>query len=352
MRISLALLAITLFFTTNPAGAVTAPTIDSVLAKFIDTQNQVLAAAAAYQAGHQPDAAAALNQAIAILSTIPLDITDPDLQALLGRKFNALGKKLDTAERLLQKAKVVVDANDPRMKPKAVINTIKVASKGVLSAGLLLGHPLLAEVSPATAGFHTPGQLVRFQVDPSGCMDTPTVMVQNAGTSPSVDLSSVALDPVTGILSLRMGLAPGGARVQVTACGHTVTRLLYNYGTPPVPGLPDGFPQYLTKGNYTMTYGGSAESRCPNPMGGDFVVTTPIPTTPVGTFPLVNVKTFANAVVQAFDTAVAAATQPGCSQSVSYSPATDTGFSVTYTVQCTSGQCTATSTITFTLQKQ
>ena len=38
----------------------------------------------------------------------------------------------------------------------------------------------------------------------------------------------------------------------VTACGKTVRRLLYNYGTPPVPGVPDGM-QYLPAGNYVMT---------------------------------------------------------------------------------------------------
>ena len=73
----------------------------------------------------------------------------------------------------------------------------------------------------------------------------------------------------------------------------------------------------------------------------------------LGTFPMTNLKTFAKVLVQAFNAAVASVSEPGCSQSVSYSPFTDNAFTVTYTVTCTSEGCTGgTTTFSFTLQKQ
>jgi hypothetical protein len=116
------------------------------------------------------------------------------------------------------------------------------------------------------------------------------------------------------------------------------------------------FPTGLTKGNYMMTYSTNVSAItccCCSPQE---CITTPgysTPLTTLGVIPLTSPKIFEKVLVQAFNAAVAGASGPGCSQSVSYSPFTGNAFTATYTVTCTSEGCTGgTTTFNFTLQKQ
>jgi hypothetical protein len=173
------------------------------------------------------------------------------------------------------------------------------------------------------------------------------------------------VDADTGIVTMQGGC--GAAGITAWCNGLESRRLLVSTDcdgklppSPPTPkpvsGLPKGFPQNLPTGNYLMTYSESVSSITCCAGSPQQCVTTPgysIPLASLGTFPLTNLKTFANVVVQAFNSAVAAASQPGCSQSVSYSTFADNAFTVTYTVTCTTEGCTGgIATFSFTLQKQ
>ncbi|MGB7582284.1 MAG: hypothetical protein WBL85_07565 [Sedimentisphaerales bacterium] len=170
------------------------------------------------------------------------------------------------------------------------------------------------------------------------------------------------VDADTGLVTMQGGC--GAAGITAWCNGMESQRLLVSTdcdGTlppspPTVAGLPKGFPQNLPTGNYVMTWSADVSSFQCCSGSPPTCATSPgysVPPTTVGTFPLTNLKTFAKVVVQAFNYAVASVSEPGCSQSVSYSPFTDDAFTVTYTVTCSQEDCTdAITTFTFTLQKQ
>jgi hypothetical protein len=217
----------------------------------------------------------------------------------------------------------------------------------VATAGLKLGKPILVEKN-SSAGFHSPGQLVTFQVDMSGCSETPTVTVQNPISGAVVDMNSVAL-LADGRLTMKMGRAAGGGSVTVTACGKTVRRMLYNYGVPPVPGVPDGM-QYLPAGNYVLTAYGSVVSKYFDSQTGWHTYTSTIPSSNLGSFQLTNLRLFASTIQQVFDYAVASVANSDCPQSVSYSLVGSDTFTVSYTVTCSSGTSSASTTVVFQLR--
>src|SRR5439155_400386 len=113
----------------------------------------------------------------------------------------------------------------------------------------------------------------------------------------------------------------GGARVTVTACGRSSTRLLFNYGPKAVNGLPPGFPANLPTGTYALSYAASG------------VVS--IPETPLATLPNLGIHAFARAVVTAFQQVAAAYASPECSITVRYSPFDGSSFTATFSVTCT-----------------
>jgi hypothetical protein len=170
------------------------------------------------------------------------------------------------------------------------------------------------------------------------------------------------VDADTGLVTMQGGC--GAAGITAWCNGVESRRLLVSTDcdgklpatSPAVSGLPTGFPTDLPKGTYVMTYSANIDAITCCCCSPQTCTTTPgysIPLTTLGTFPLTNLKTFAKVLVQAFDAAVAAVSEPGCSQSVSYSPFTYDAFTVTYTVTCFSEGCTGgTTTVNFTLQKQ
>lgn len=320
-------------------------TIREILEKFGSAQNAMITAAQQNQEGDVLGAADTIRGAIATLEEIRGDLPHPSVAEELGKKLNRYLKKIGGTEKRLGKAAVFVEAG--KRTATARLNKLRSGSRAISKIASKIGRPLLSEIDARTAGFHTPGNVVSFQMQlPEGCDDV-QVTVQNQPLSRAVDTDTVSVDQDTGVITLTMGDEIGSAYVEVNACGEIARRLLFNKGpkTSGGGGGGDGsFPKNLPAGNYTLTYWATITST-----GGG---STNIPETYLGTFPLVGgIKTFRRTLEQAFSAAVAAATQPGCSQRVSYSPFSDNFFTVTYTVTCTSGEASATSTIVFKLAR-
>ncbi|MGD0016836.1 MAG: hypothetical protein ABSC38_04895 [Verrucomicrobiia bacterium] len=281
-----------------------------------------------------------LNQAKAALASSGFD------PVKFGKKIDAANKKLGTLESQLS-----------GLSEKSAVSKLSSAAKSLQKLANYAGAPLLEEVNARSAGFHKAGDVVTMlYAIPAGCTDAHISISETV--SGVIDSSSMSPD---GTITITMGSTQGSADVHVYGCGcvgECCSRELYNYGgTPakPVSGLPAGFPQNLTAGTYAMTGSysiGCISCGCPGdgcytycPGGGSLGL--------LGTFQMTNLKTFSKILVQAFNAAVAAATTPGCSQNVSYSPFAADTFTVTYTVTCTQPGCTGgATTFQFTLQKQ
>ncbi len=341
------------------------PTLASVQSEFLNAQNNLLAAAVDFEtgvtgSGNQTATVAAINTALSNLTVIAEDMTNSSIQAALGNKYKTLEREVSNhivlAVKKTEAALLAVNSvaglteNSYRKdnlgpltytKRKAVIVAIEGAANGVLTGGLLLGKPLIANRSPGSAGFYNPGAEASFQIDSAGCDETPVITVQNGSPfSSPIDTSTVVYDTQTGILKFKMGTDSGGGDVLIAACGQTNSLLVYNYGKTPVAGVPLDFPQSLPAGKYVMTYSASGAAS--------------VPTTTVGVYDLTSagLKAFYDNISKAFDTAINSVSEPGCTQGVTYSPFTDNSFTVSYTVTCTEGGQSASETINFTLTKQ
>lgn len=328
----------------TPAPAETNAVADALWASV----DQLVEAAVAAGGGDSTTALSALDTAESLLSQAKAALSSSGFDPV---KF---GKKIDGANKKLVGLQSYLGGS--KWSEKSAVSKLGSAAKSLQSLANLAGSPLLVEVNAKTAGFHKAGTVVpmAFAI-PEGCTDweiTCTETVLGSGV-----VADFLVDDATGEILVTLGSTRGSARVAVTGCGLPPGGkgwLLYNYGAKPVAGLPDGFPQNLPSGTYLMTYSWSVASiTC---CSGGNCTTTPgysVPSTSLGTVPLTNLKTFAKILVQAFNAAVAAATTPGCSQSVGYSPFADDAFTVTYTVTCTSPGCTGgATTFSFTLQKQ
>src|SRR5262249_43310066 len=213
----------------------------------------------------------------------------------------------------------------------------KVYARG-MKALAVLGSPVLAEVNARTAGFHKPGQEVTFRVlGPDGglCNETPTVTVENQYASSAVDLTTVVAHP-DGTVTMTMGAGAGGARVTVTACGRTSSRLVFNYG-PRTSGGGRGIPTNLPEGLYTLSVSASGY--------------VSIPETPLGTFTNTDAQAFANVLRDAVRQAAAAYSVPGCSSSTRYSRFNGESFTITFRVTCSNGPLTVSETLVFRVRK-
>lgn len=340
------------------------PTIASMQGEFLNAENDLQMAAVDFQeavtnSGNQSLAINDINGALTNLANITNDVTSTNIAAALGKKYKTAKtqiinrvsiaiKKANTAladiSALSGKVETIYRPEDvigpvTYSKRKAVIQAISATELEVLSGGLPLGKPLISNKNSGSSGFYNPGAEAAFQIDSAGCDEAPTITVENGSPFGSpIDTSSVFYDTDTGVLKFKMGTDAGGGRVSVSACGQTNTLLVYNYGKTPVAGVPLAFPQSLPTGKYLMTYSASGDA--------------PIATTSLGYFYLTNLRSFYNTITRAFSYAVNQVSQPGCSQSVGYSPYTDDAFSVTYSVTCTSGNATASEALTFTLTKQ
>jgi len=290
---------------------------------------------------HDGDAGQAITTidgALAAIQSIRNSLTDPALADELGKKLKKVQKGVNQTEKKINRARTIIEKG---RKIKVQLKKLKVGAKSALKCASKVGRPVVGEINASSAGFHNPGQQVRFQIynaDGTPCLEPPVVEVANQPLSSAIDLNSVIVDEVSGVITLTMGEEQGGGSITVTACGRTDTVLVYNYG-PKVPaGLPDGFPTNLPTGNYRLTYSASGTG-------------ISIPETLIGTIELIDLKSFSKQLVNAFNTAVNSISVPGCSQRVNYSSYNGVSFTVTYSVTCTVGGQSATVTITFKIQK-
>jgi hypothetical protein len=200
-----------------------------------------------------------------------------------------------------------------------------------------VGKPVLVEVDAKTAGFHNPGDQVTFAIYNVGgepCTETPVINIVNVFDGEAI-LPGYVINS-DGTFSVTMGREPGGARVTITACGQTSTRLLYNYGPKAVKGVPAGFPTDLEPGNYQLCFSIDGIETCP-----------PI------LLPLTNLKSFAQIVVTAINTVTSSLVlPPGCTVRSWYGAATDTSFSFSFSATCCDPDVgCATETVVFTIRK-
>jgi hypothetical protein len=336
----------------SPAPAATNAVSDAMWASV----DQLVQAAVAAGGDDSASALTALNDAEDLLNqakeALPTSGFSTKLVSKLGKGIDATNKKL-----------AGLDSQLESLSEKSAVSKLSSAAKSLQKYANLAGRPLLEEVTPNnSAGFLKAGALVTMAYAiPASCGTDWTVTCTPPASASGV-IASYTPDYTTGKIVITMGPAQGGADVSIKGCGCAVeccSRELYNYGgktSTSTSGLPDGFPTNLTKGNYEMTYSysiGSIQCCSGDPQVCDTTPGSSVGTTSLGTFPMTNLKTFSKILVQAFNTAVAAATTSGCSQNVSYSPFAEDTFTVTYTVTCTQPGCTGgATTVTFTLQKQ
>ncbi len=315
-----------------------AQTVGQILGQFQEVQNAMIQAALQSQGGEASEALTTIDGALAVIQSIRSSLADPAIADELGKKLKKVQGGLNGTEKKINRARVFVERG---RKVKVQLKELKVGAKSALKCASKLGRPVVGEIDAKSAGFHKPGQVVRFQIynaDGTPCLEQPVVEVANQPLSSAIDLNSVTVDEVSGVITLTMGQEQGGGSVTVTACGRTDTVLVYNYG-PNVPeGLPNGFPTNLPTGTYRLTYSASGTG-------------ISIPETLVGTLELTDLKSFSQQLVNAFNTAINSVSVPGCSQRVSYSAYNGESFTVTYSVTCTVEEYSATVTIVFRIQK-
>jgi hypothetical protein len=366
MKTKLLQIALIASFLSAPLTVRGQTNLQSVVDAIFAAQNDLIAAAADYQAALQGASAGDIQAALNSLSTASANITDPAVQAALGKVYAALQRALAAAQAKTQAALNAVDENDPAnmtyVQKQKVIRNIKIAASSVSSLATLAKKPLILSGglavlgNPSTCNMYNHGQLVKMRIElPAGCdtVDLSVINSSNLANNQVVDPATLTMPAQNGVFTFRMGNDWGSAKVQVVACGVTNTTLVYNYGKAPIAGLPARFPQNLPAGTYVMTWWGTIVSKAYNAATGTWETsTTSIPVTAAGTFKMTNLKTFAGALVKAFDLAIASVNQPGCSQSVNYSPFTDDAFTASYTVTCSSTDASATTTVNFTLTKQ
>ena len=272
-------------------------------------------------------ASASLADARGLLPQLVTLARDPAAAQELGPLARRLAGRLGALQRVLEHAQAALDS--PVTRASRRMRVLRVAYSGSMRVAALAGKPILVETNSRTAGFHHPGDQVTFRVlgpDGAPCTETPTLVVENQFGATAVDLSSVH-QLADGTIALTMGDEAGGARVTVTACGRSSTRLLFNYGPKAVNGLPPGFPANLPTGTYALSYAAS------------------------GVVSILGIHAFARAVVTAFQQVAAAYASPECSITVRYSPFDGSSFTATFSVTCTVDGASASETLVFRVRR-
>jgi hypothetical protein len=285
-----------------------------------DVQNDMIVAAQQVGDGDLAGALATIDGAAATLAAVNVGLTDPAVQAELGRTLRRVEKAVGATVKKVAKARSTVE--DGRKKLRTKLSKLRVAAKSAMKTVQKLGTSMLAEITDETAGFHTPGEQAQFQIT-LPCAETPTVTIENLTPSQAIDPVSVVVDAVTGVITFVMGNEEGAAHVTVTACGASVTVLVYNYGPEPPPGFPRDFPLNLPPGMYLVTVSASG-----------IVV---IPETPIGTLQLDDVMAFyaqlEAALTGAFEQMSGLSGLP-CSASTRFSPWDGDSFAANISLRC------------------
>jgi hypothetical protein len=325
-RRSVGLLAVALLMARSAGAQV--PAVETPLQGFLDALGNAVAQVLGYN-----DAAAELSAAGTILAQLETVVQDPDARASLGKDAKRLERAIAGLGRAFGRAQVTVD--NPNRSTTKKLKALKTVYAKSLKLASRLAPPVIAEVAARSAGFHRPGDEVIFRVlaaDGSACNEVPTVAVENQFASTAVDLGTVSAN-ADATITLTMGEGAGGARITVTACGRSTTRLLFNYG----PRAGRGIPRNLPTGTYELSY--SARGYID------------IPETSLGVFPMVDAAAFAQQLRSVFDGVAGSYDVPGCSQSVRYSRFDGRQFTVTFSATCSAGGVTATQRIRFTIRR-
>jgi hypothetical protein len=293
-------------------------------------------AAVAAQGGDMARVVEALGDVQALLIQAKADLTSvPTLDPV---KF---AKQIDSSLKKLLGVQAYMDKGSGT--PVSRVKKLASAAKSLQKLANTAGVPMLVEVNAKTAGFHKVGDIVpmAFAV-PEGCNDW---NIQHTDSASGV-IADFTVDRATGEIQVTMGSVGGSARVTVTGCGlppEGKSWFLYNYGPKPITKIPS-----LPNGTYNMSFSG--HESCTS--GGGYN----IPYTSLGSFPMAgDSKMFYKIIKTAMDAAVASVSEPGCSQSVSYSAFNGSSFSCTLSVSCTScsvdGCVTCSTQLVFTFTK-
>ena len=329
--VAVASLALTLL-AARPAGA-QAPTLASAVEGFLDQVG-----GAVMQVMRSDDATASADVAAArvLLDQLRTLSVEPGARQALGPAARRVVRLVRTMNGTLRRAQGALA--DPRTRTRRKVQMLKaVYARGMRALGAV-ARPVLAEANARSAGFHEPGQDVTFRVlGPDGglCNETPTVAVENQYASSAVDLATVVAHP-NGTVTMTMGAGAGGARVTVTACGQTSSRLVFNYG-PRTSGGGRGIPRNLPEGLYALSVSASGY--------------VSIPETPLGTLLNTDAQAFGNALRVAVHQAAAAYDAPGCANSLRYSRFDGESFSIRFRVTCSTVAVTISETLVFRVRK-
>ena len=327
--VAIAALALTVLGARHTSAQV--PTLQSTVEGFLD---QVGGAVMQVMRSDETTASADMAAARDVLDQLVTLSVDPAARQALGpaaRRCVRLVRNIDGAAR---RAQATVD--NPRIRKRRKVQVLKKVYTRGMKALAMVGNPVLAETNTRSAGFHKPGQDVTFRVlgpDGGPCNETPTVTVDNQYASSAVDLTTVVAHS-DGTLTMTMGASAGGARVTVTACGQTSSRLLFNYG-PSTRG--HGIPNDLPEGLYELSVSASGY--------------VSIPETTLGTFNNTDAQAFANTLRDAVRQAAAAYDVPGCSSSTRYSRFNGESFTITFRVTCSNVAVTVSERLVFRVQK-
>jgi hypothetical protein len=295
------------------------PTREGLVADFQAVQRAAVEAAVHVYGVQTAAATAALDQALATLEAGGGSVDARSARAI-GVKLGALRSGLrKTRGKILGARRMIAK----RGKISTKLRKLRLVSRAAYSAGYRVGPPVVAELDTSDGGFHDPGEVVELQAydaDGNPCLEVPQVVVENTPPTQAIDLGSVVADG-SGRVTLVMGQQQGSGSVAVTACGRSTTVLLYNYGPPPPPGLPRGFPTNLPPGLYQLSFSARGTG-------------ISIPTTVFGTIELEDLGTFAASINDAFQQVAVSIVIPGCSEHVKYTSYDGEGFSISVKIGC------------------
>lgn len=310
-----------------------APALQSTIEGFLDQVGGVVMQVMRSDAS---TASADMAAARVLFDQLHTLAVDPAARQALGPVAQRLVRLVRKMDGPVRRAQAAVD--NPRVRERRKIRALKAAYARGMKALTALGSPVLAEVNARSAGFHKPGREVTFRIlgpDGGPCDETPTVTVENQYASSAVDLNTVVPHP-NGIVTMTTGAGAGGARVTVTACGQTSSRLLFNYG-PRTSGRGRGVLENLPEGLYELTVSASGY--------------VDIPETSLGTFANTDAQAFASTLLDVIRQAGAAYDVPGCSSSTRYSRFDGEAFRITFRVSCSNGAVTVSEKLVFRVRK-
>jgi hypothetical protein len=298
-----------------PAGA--GADAAEVRSQVQDVQNDMIIAAQQVRDGEIAAALGTIDGAAATLDAVAASLADPAAQAELGRTLRRIANAVRATDRKVAKARGAVESGRKQLRVK--LSKLRVAAKSAMKTTQKLGAPVVAEINAATAGFHTPGTVVQFQISVP-CAEPPVVTVENMALSAAIDLASVVVDDVTSVITLVMGSEEGGGRITVTACGHSGTVLVYNYGPEPPKGFPRDFPLNLPAGTYLVTFSVSG--------------VVDMPETPLTTLQLDDVFAFYDLLKSTLTGALDQMSGLPCSAGTRFSPFDGESFTATISLRC------------------